>query len=715
MNNHELIVFRYDKSDRDKMNEIYVPNISNLVNLTIDEILHLKLQYSKVNTDIFNNYPHSLYNNNMILWNNIDNPSLDLTKLITYYKSLEYRYSKGMVIPTDVYAVSCVLPKNANIYIIGDLHSSLESLRQFICRLKVKNVFKSESLELNPNNYIVFLGDMVDRGPYSIEILLIIAKLQASNKFHNVFVLSGNHEDFQTYKQNGLLTEIIIEIACHMYILTDSGKQTYNKDFPGNNNKYLDIMIPYQYCEKYIDISSVSNITELLQLFENHLTTTNIIHTEKYEKYRELIINIELYLKLLPCVMFLKFEGDDKYFQLCHGGIDPRFNPITVLPSNEPITPPIFYKIDGLNTPIEGDHLVGVNGLLWTDFTKNIIDNDKGYQDNPHRGLVQHAKRYDPIATKKYLDENNLYSIISGHQDRTEIGLLVDVNVILEHGKTYSIYYYEDEDEDEDEESYIKIINTTDKTEYIINVEEADKEGVLLENLVITTDLQDYTVTSEIIDQNTNILCKITVEQEEATIQFDNKIIHSKKTIGNPPIIFRDNGKEPVLCPVESDKTIFTLNPSGDNKDFSALITSSATESRALKYDTFLLLTSTSVEIILDRYGKPIKEAEKKYIMGGGSYISKYDVNKYISLLSELYNELDITNNHKKLKFGESQLSEYKHINKYIKDNYRKKTVNALKNKGVIIIDDNISKRIDRYVNDRIIKKILIYQSVLSD
>ena len=62
-------------------------------------------------------------------------------------------------------------------------------------------------MELKPNNYIVFLGDLVDRGPYSLEVLLFVFNLKVINP-NNVYIINGNHEDYETYRFGGLGDEI---------------------------------------------------------------------------------------------------------------------------------------------------------------------------------------------------------------------------------------------------------------------------------------------------------------------------------------------------------------------------------------------------------------------------------------------------------------------------------------------------------------------------
>ena len=70
--------------------------------------------------------------------------------------------------------------------IVGDLHGSYKCLDR-VLELAGK-------LEGNPNSYIVFCGDYVDRGENSLEVFcsLLLLKLAYPK---NVIMLRGNHED----------------------------------------------------------------------------------------------------------------------------------------------------------------------------------------------------------------------------------------------------------------------------------------------------------------------------------------------------------------------------------------------------------------------------------------------------------------------------------------------------------------------------------------
>jgi hypothetical protein len=84
--------------------------------------------------------------------------------------------------------------RDAEILMLGDFHSAFHSLGDII-RANRRNFFvDGDTLELQNNRYIIFLGDLLDRGPYNMEILYLAYKLKLANPDH-VFIINGNHEN----------------------------------------------------------------------------------------------------------------------------------------------------------------------------------------------------------------------------------------------------------------------------------------------------------------------------------------------------------------------------------------------------------------------------------------------------------------------------------------------------------------------------------------
>ncbi|MCP4760934.1 MAG: serine/threonine protein phosphatase [archaeon] len=81
--------------------------------------------------------------------------------------------------------------------IVGDLHGDITIMKKII------DNFLEEKI-----NSLIFLGDYVDRGSHSLEILLIVYALKLA--FPNrVCILKGNHEDINVNKIYGFYQEIL--------------------------------------------------------------------------------------------------------------------------------------------------------------------------------------------------------------------------------------------------------------------------------------------------------------------------------------------------------------------------------------------------------------------------------------------------------------------------------------------------------------------------
>ena len=78
-----------------------------------------------------------------------------------------------------------------DIFVIGDIHGNLKSLYTIIQIVK----------EQNPKK-VIFLGDLVDRGPFQLECLLFVLILKIIEP-ERYYILRGNHETEEVNKNYG--------------------------------------------------------------------------------------------------------------------------------------------------------------------------------------------------------------------------------------------------------------------------------------------------------------------------------------------------------------------------------------------------------------------------------------------------------------------------------------------------------------------------------
>jgi len=83
------------------------------------------------------------------------------------------------------------------VIVIGDLHGDLKSLIKLI-----------EIIKLEKPKYVIFLGDIVDRGLYQLECLILVLalKIKDSNKY---YLLKGNHETLEVNRNYGFYQDFL--------------------------------------------------------------------------------------------------------------------------------------------------------------------------------------------------------------------------------------------------------------------------------------------------------------------------------------------------------------------------------------------------------------------------------------------------------------------------------------------------------------------------
>lgn len=130
--------------------------------------------------------------------------------------SITNSYEKCSDTPLDInldngfYQKIIINDERAKVCIIGDIHSSLHSFIDILNNIKKEYFKDDDTFKLKEDRYIIFLGDIVDRGPYSIELLVIIFYLKIIN-FNNVYIINGNHEHEMLSTEYGLAYEMYLE------------------------------------------------------------------------------------------------------------------------------------------------------------------------------------------------------------------------------------------------------------------------------------------------------------------------------------------------------------------------------------------------------------------------------------------------------------------------------------------------------------------------
>lgn len=112
------------------------------------------------------------------------------------------------------------------IYAIGDIHGQIYKLRKLIDRLYTNDEYQ-----------IVFLGDYIDRGEYSFEVIEYLIRL---SKRYNCVFLKGNHEEMFMGYLSGINESLFLQNGGYITV------QNYEKNGCniGAEINYIDRHLP---------------------------------------------------------------------------------------------------------------------------------------------------------------------------------------------------------------------------------------------------------------------------------------------------------------------------------------------------------------------------------------------------------------------------------------------------------------------------------------
>ena len=106
-------------------------------------------------------------------------------------RDLAITFSRNMVKHPTVVDI----PAGSSVLYVGDLHGYFDCLEQALQLAEEKNA-----------DYVVFLGDYVDRGPKQIETILAITELALRDQ--KFITLRGNHEDDRMNREYGFYNDL---------------------------------------------------------------------------------------------------------------------------------------------------------------------------------------------------------------------------------------------------------------------------------------------------------------------------------------------------------------------------------------------------------------------------------------------------------------------------------------------------------------------------
>ena len=243
-----------------------------------------------------------------------------------------------------------ILEMEGDLIIVGDIHGSFHDL------LRIINYIQ------NKNKKVLFLGDYVDRGCFSLECVTILFALKVVHP-DNYFLIRGNHEFDSLCSQYGFKDEIL-------------NYHNPKKALPSESTKKISF-----------DVRAKSEGTEQADDYMNGYRDAGCY------KYSE-----SLYDAFIQVFSYLPIGAIVNNTTFCiHGGLSPKFEKIENLVTS--ITRPIKTFEDN---PILCD-------AVWSDPSSNT---ESSYEENPRgRGCLFNAN-----AVMFFLLKNSIKRIIRAHE-----------------------------------------------------------------------------------------------------------------------------------------------------------------------------------------------------------------------------------------------------------------------------------------------------------
>ncbi|MEM9423033.1 MAG: metallophosphoesterase [Pseudomonadota bacterium] len=120
--------------------------------------------------------------------------------------------------------------------IIGDVHGMLAPLRALVCKL-----------DIHPSDKLVFVGDLIDKGPNSIGVVKYVENLRRTADYEIVLV-EGNHEDrMRRYLRNlKLRPRVATEQAARTPEL-----ERLRERLASEGMEFLDWSVPFYRCKSH--------------------------------------------------------------------------------------------------------------------------------------------------------------------------------------------------------------------------------------------------------------------------------------------------------------------------------------------------------------------------------------------------------------------------------------------------------------------------------
>lgn len=290
-------------------------------------------------------------------------------------------------ISTIVYKMN--IKKDEKVIVIGDLHGSIHTFIRHLYRFFKLGIIDKDTLKIKNGYKIIFLGDVLDRGIFSFELLVYIfylMEINNTNENTKILLNRGNHEEFNINSYNGFDEELDEKLA-----LFDYPEKFSNLHEKINEKLGLlpsAIILEYENGERmYLSHGGFP--------IQNYIISdSNIANTQYVNSYQVLELN------QLPTVWKIEFKDGKNYELIKH------------------------------NSGFLNDKDAGLeyNTTRWMDYYL-----DESLKIAEKENVVHYVRKRGLIANQKllndFLDKNNIKFILRGHQDKYENSFIVGMNI----------------------------------------------------------------------------------------------------------------------------------------------------------------------------------------------------------------------------------------------------------------------------------------------
>ncbi len=146
----------------------------------------------------------------------LENKSL-FKSLVSALKKIYHQDLADAGILTKYYIrVLSIQKPTTKVIILGDIHGSMHTLLRHLYRFEAMGFLDLITMTLTEDIKLIFLGDTVDRGIGSLEVLMMIFTLMINN-INQVFFNRGNHECRDMNSKYGFKDELIVRDMEDLY------------------------------------------------------------------------------------------------------------------------------------------------------------------------------------------------------------------------------------------------------------------------------------------------------------------------------------------------------------------------------------------------------------------------------------------------------------------------------------------------------------------